>query len=275
MSLGTLISGDPSAPIASKGRPAPAHVHANSELVWRREMEKAQATTWFKGVLHKADLDEDARASSERSSVRPADRNTTIGSPTHARSPQQSTWTHAPVAVNCSVTAASEQPGEALTSAPCPVGTSSTRMVDVKYDRSEVATTQLQVRGVRKESAVKGSPRLNPDIDSKSSAGSAATQHASPPPEREDTLPVRVHVEGDARGATVWLGINAAAQGELPALQATISRWLAQKGYGSPTWICNGRRVEEHAPPDNQTHAPISMQGASLPHQEPLSGERT
>jgi hypothetical protein len=55
--------------------------------------------------------------------------------------------------------------------------------------------------------------------------------------------PIRVHVEGDAERATVWLGMDASASLDIPAVTRAIALWLSRAGYGQPTWICNGQAL--------------------------------
>jgi hypothetical protein len=78
--------------------------------------------------------------------------------------------------------------------------------------------------------------------DAGAAVKSRGRQAASAPPEGQ--LPVRVHVEGDAQQATVWLGVDAGAYAELPAVTQAIARWMARSGYGAATWICNGQILD-------------------------------
>ena len=78
----------------------------------------------------------------------------------------------------------------------------------------------------------------------------AAGSRAAARPSKMNRLPVRVHIECDAQRATVWLGVDAAARAALPAVTEAIGRWLAQTGYGVPTFVCNGQVLNDKTDPE-------------------------
>lgn len=78
-------------------------------------------------------------------------------------------------------------------------------------------------------------------------------------PTDESDFAVRVHVEGDARASTVWLGVDADALAQLPAIAQTVARWLARQGYGPTTWVCNGQLLQQplEMPPRSSSSAAV------------------
>jgi hypothetical protein len=245
---------------------------------WRREMERQQAETWFQGPLALSDSGRLPAASSgsnagvSSGSARPA-------------SPPARTDAHSPATRGKA--SASAQPNR----------TASERAA---FDDHRRSAQQVPARGtavpaaggmsnqaiadgaVLDVAANPVSPSLPRFVLASGFAANSAESDAPQPPERaaaklpqsqESQAAVRVHVEGDAKAATVWLGVDASALAELPSLTQTIARWLTRQGYGAPTWICNGQTLTEPVP----THAAARQQqpGGPVPHFviEPSTGE--
>lgn len=67
--------------------------------------------------------------------------------------------------------------------------------------------------------------------------------------------PVRLHVEADASGASVWIGVDSSAAADVPALVASLAQRLARIGVRLRSVVCNG--IEHLGPRTFRTHKEI------------------
>jgi hypothetical protein len=264
---------------------------AGSPLAWRREMERAQADAWFHGALQTPQGrreqagSRDDGPSSHRSA--PADPRPTAEH-RHATNDRRQDGPLLPAhreAFAAVVRTLVAQPGISpvlgATTLPVaamssggphlgmPAETAAPRpAVDLPLppntDRPSIALAALPT-GPAEPEALEANP---------------TEPHASGarPPAREpntERLPVRVHIEGDAQHATVWLGVDAQARAELPAVAEAIGRWLAQAGYGVPTFVCNGRVIDKTGHEFTMAEDPASDRAPATPafEIEPPTGE--
>jgi hypothetical protein len=72
----------------------------------------------------------------------------------------------------------------------------------------------------------------------------------------ESLPPVRLHVEAAGTDATVWLGIDAGAEPQLPDIVRSLARWLGGAGYRAVNWVCNGRAITTPVPLADSTALP-------------------
>lgn len=125
----------------------------------------------------------------------------------------------------------------APTDIPCPT-------VSATGHTAPTHTPLVTAWGLVSEEAPKANDTLHaPDLSGADSASPRAALAASD----EHSPPVRIHVEGDARSATVWLGVDAAVRPQVLALQHAVALWLSHSGYSSLRWVCNGAPLA--APP--------------------------
>lgn len=203
---------------------------------WQREMERAQVQDWFHPALpNPPDTDaektsrDDQHASAERSSaprgsVRPA---VPIAGSVHFQ--PHGVASSAALEATLRATTASFAVRE-------PVHATPPRTL------SEVSVHGSSPAASDSASRAPGAGRVEGQL-----ADSAKASRSARTVRHDGALPVRIHVEGDAGHATVWIGLDAAARDDLALIGESLGRWLLDAGYGSSTWICNGRPMRAPA----------------------------
>jgi hypothetical protein len=233
---------------------------AGSPLAWRREMERAQADAWFHEALQTPqDRREQAGPRDQRASQRrsapvdphpmvehhPATDDRRQGAPLL---PAQRERFAAVVKTLAAQPGVSPVPGVAAP--PIAVISSAAPRLGMQAEATAPRpAVDLPVPPNTDRPSIALAALLEPAGPEALEANLTElhTARARPPAGEPHTerLPVRVHIEGDAQRATVWLGVDAQAHAELPAVAEAIGRWLAQAGYGVPTFVCNGRVIDK------------------------------
>lgn len=209
-----------------------------SPLAWRREMEKAQADAWFHGALRHP---QSSKGHTDPQAGKQPHRHVAMGS-------RGATGHRASIAVVQAKAFESFNAIDAptLRHAAQPVAARSLPVAAAAAGAPVRVAAQVEPTAYPIEqtaSSIKHTPSRAPDTLTALPAHEG--RDGATRPSSASRLPVRVHIEGDAEHATVWLGIDAAARAELPAVTEAIGRWLAQAGYGVPTFVCNGRVIDE------------------------------
>lgn len=231
---------------------------------WRREMERTQAQSWFHRFDDRPEsLPERSGRAAPAASVRdgrPAAAETASVVPAAA---SRSPFTVQPVRLSLPAVQADggapfplprplplspheqypQRVGPGATAAPAvqPTVPSAPALpaVDAPFPGIDAAILDLERPGQAGAATERGPTATSPD-----ETGAASSLPARAAKGDGAKVPVRVHVEGDAQRATVWLGVDAAADLDMTSLTRAIGRWLASAGYGTPIWICNGRTLE-------------------------------
>ena len=224
---------------------------------WRREMECTQAQSWFHDALPKP-LDAGTETTTDDGHLvsrlpLESPRAAAKGAPVAGR-------VHAP-------------PDGVVTGSVAPGTTSraTTAIVAVREPTDGAAQPRAGA-----EASARASPPavhdpagllLRADRPAEPLAKPARTPLPARAARQGEALPVRVHVEGDAGHAGVWIGLDATAHGDLALIGASLGRWLLNAGYGSSTWTCNGRPMRAPAA------APAAAAQADHPTTAPVQGD--
>lgn len=221
---------------------------------WQREMERAQVHTWFHG------WGGDAARSQVQPPTGPAPRREAPLAPLKAAA-------HGGAVVSggragAGVAVAASLPGWGTGSlggsSPTTQGQLAIQVTPVQRDVREGSTMPLAT------ARVDALGRVTARVDALAVTGpepastgpDRASRQAASNASESSPMPVRVHIEGDAEQATVWLGMNAQSVVHLPQLTQAIGRWLARTGYREARWVCNGQPVD----PSRAPVAPIRVQ---------------
>jgi len=219
---------------------------------WRREMERAQADSWFHGVLprHRELASQHGQADRRADGKPGANAAEPLQGQRHVDATMRPFADAALPGNRLEAHEASAAAGRLVAGGAAFVGQIATgaRAFMAEMPVPDAAAASRFMAGPR--------PVASRESDSEpfdalpGSAGDASARAA-------EDLPIRVHIEGDAEAATVWLGMNASVSAELAAAKDVIGRWLARTGYGPATWVCNGRVID---PPHSQRPAvPFSL----------------
>lgn len=252
MKLGDMTN----VPLSSAAAGSRASTMANeqtgaADLAWRREMERAQSEAWFLGVLPTSAPGQHAATTpSTASAIKPtaaapamagerlAHGAQAAGSGAKGSSAVRSNERHA-AAHSKPAHAAHALSGDRRSVAAVGVTAASTEVAQLQQSPD----LALRLSSLTALHAAQELPfEVHVGAPSEEAPGAAADEQAAAAP-RAGRLPVRVHVEGDEKHSTVWLGVDAAALAQLPDLAMAVRRWLTRAGYGEPTWICNGQAL--------------------------------
>jgi hypothetical protein len=223
-------------------KPAPPAVA--EPLGWRREMERAQADSWFHGVLPQhQELASQHGQADRRAEGRPG---ANAAEPLQGQRHVDATMR---VIADAALSGNRPEAREASMAAGQSLVNGSVAVVGQIAPGAKVFVTEVPVPDAATAGRFMARPLPGTSRESDSEPFDAlpgATGDASA--SAAEDLPIRVHIEGDAEAATVWLGMNASVSAELAAAKDVIGRWLARTGYGPATWICNGRVIDPPRP---------------------------
>jgi hypothetical protein len=290
--MSALAAGAPAA-AGSPGAPMP------DAQAWRREMERAQADTWFHRFVGdqashsptrtaaSVDKKDNGNPQPEVREAAYASGASRTGAPTAApyRAPLQPLGSApVPLVMTGPGLPAAYQTAAAPTNAVAPARpTALTLWTLPSASAADAALIEVTAASHAPMQADGGAAEVavtpaDPSLPADAPATWAAATPAKARTARQEStrLPVRVHVEGNHRHATVWLGLDAQAAVDLPAVTRAISQWLAQAGYGKPAWICNGQALDpsELAPMDaSQSERPSRKAATPFPFIDPAQGE--
>jgi hypothetical protein len=185
-----------------------------SPQAWRREMEKAQADAWFHEALRTPQHRDEAASQVASRPVHPSALGLPVETTHHAASHVQATRTRATAAPIEEVPTPLPATPSALSVAASAVSAASRAAA---LGSEPFATiTEEAFAPIVSDMHVTVPVDLEAEVLAQAEAFSSQAPDADARPTARPTdgnrLPVRVHIEGDARQATVWLGVDAAAR---------------------------------------------------------------
>lgn len=229
---------------------------ADNQLAWQREMERAQASSWFAHppVLGPERVTNTGAPAGARGPARPvapavgaqhAMPAATTPRPTafagHSSVPHAPASVHHPVSVH----AAGTMPAATTRTFSPQSEVHATEAGDVAPARHEADIVGSTGRQSSVSSAAAGrlpghaGPTLETieePLSATAQRGDIRRQAASP-----EGAPVRVHVQSHGRRADVWLGVDAALLDRVPSLAETVAQSLRRSGLAPGALVCNGR----------------------------------
>lgn len=250
---------------APGARPSVAGIGADT-LAWRREMERAQAQTWFKDALPHTTV----VAGMNRSDTVPASAVETPRARSSATAPMptavasshdhlhfSSTMEHGhspssialpgnpplPIQRETLVAMAGDVVVRADCDAPKASGVSTTEVLRTANDLQHPMAMIAPAWNTPPEPARTPLPSMRTDGEAPSEPGDAPQRSFTRTVRLASLPPVRLHVEPAGTGATVWLGIDVGAELQLPDIVRSLAGWLGGAGYRTVNWVCNGRAI--------------------------------